>query len=75
MKLLHTRYGQDRKADIFHNNHCYVVDLYIGDRLYRRINVTETLLDAKNIVEVFLNENRNQQLLNESIEIHNERKS
>lgn len=66
MKLLHTRYVADRKANIFHNEHCYVVELYIGDRLYRKMNVLETLVDAKNMVEVFLNEGRNQQLLSEN---------
>jgi hypothetical protein len=66
MKLLHTGYGADRKANIFHNDHCYVVELYIGDRLFRKMNVLETLVDAKHLVEVFLNEGRNQQLLNEN---------
>jgi hypothetical protein len=56
----------DRKANIFHNDHCYVVELYIGDRLFRKMNVMETLVDAKHMVEVFLNEGRNQQLLNEN---------
>jgi hypothetical protein len=53
MKLLHTQYGADRKANIFHNDHCYVVELYIGDRLFRKMNVLETLVDAKHMVEVF----------------------
>lgn len=66
MKLLHTQYAVDRKANIFHNDHCYVVELYIGDRLFRKMNVMETLVDAKHMVEVFLNEGRNQQLLNEN---------
>jgi hypothetical protein len=66
MKLLHTNYGADRKAHIFHNDHCYVVELYISDRLYRKMNVLETLVDAKHLVEVFLNEGRTQQLLNEN---------
>ena len=47
MKLLHTGYAVDRKANIFHNDHCYVVELYIGDRLFRKMNVMETLVDAK----------------------------
>jgi hypothetical protein len=66
MKLLHTQYAVDRKANIFHNEHCYVVELYIGDRLFRKMNVMETLVDAKHLVEVFLNEGRSQQLLNEN---------
>lgn len=66
MKLLHTGYGLDRKANIFHNEHCYVVELYIGDRLYTKMNVLDTLADAKQLVEVFLNEGRNQQLLSEN---------
>lgn len=66
MKLLHTGYGADRKANIFHNDSCYVVELYIGDRLFRKLNVLETLVDAKHMVEVFLNEGRTQQLLNEN---------
>ena len=66
MRLLHTQYGADRKANIFHNNHCYVVELYIGDRLFRKMNVMETLVDAKHLVEVFINEGRTQQLLNEN---------
>jgi hypothetical protein len=31
------------------------------------MNVLETLVDAKHMVEVFLNEGRNQQLLNENV--------
>jgi hypothetical protein len=66
MKLLHTQYAVDRKANIFHNENCYVVELYIGDRLFRKFNVTETLVETKKLVEVFLNEGRTQQLLNEN---------
>jgi hypothetical protein len=66
MKLLHTQYAVDRKANIFHNESCYVVELYIGDRLFRKFNVTETLVETKKLVEVFLNEGRTQQLLNEN---------
>ena len=68
MNLLHTASNEDRKANIWgHGEQCYVVEFYIGNRLFKKMNVMETLVDTKHIVETFLNEGRNQQLLNENV--------
>ena len=65
MKLLHIDQVADRMAKIFHNENNYVIELYIGDRLYRKLNIMENLVDAKQLVEIFLSDGRNQQLLRE----------
>jgi hypothetical protein len=64
MKLLSSQYGDNKRADIYHTETCYVVEFYIDGRLYNRVNVNEALVDAKQLVETFLGKS-NQVLLNE----------